>query len=106
MKKDRNTFFQESGFMNQTGYQPYGTASYSNQSYYAGPIPNGMPQNFNPSFNQNLNQNQNYDYNDFESRLSKLERQYNRLDTRLTKLESSTLYSTDDIENNTNVYMV
>lgn len=111
MKKDRNTFFQESQVFNQSGFptmgvanQPFTTQSYSNQGFYAGPNPN-TPMNYttmNP-------QNQNYlnsDYSDLDSRLSKLERQINRLDARLSKLESNSIYTSSDTELNNNVYMV
>lgn len=123
MKKDRNTFFQESGFANlqsfpnmNSGNTPLTNASFANQSFYSGPTPQGMMEplvNYNTNTNQNQNynynmnnNNNNYDYSDLESRLSKLERSINRLDNRLTKLESSSIYSTEDIENTNNIYMV
>ncbi len=111
MKKDRNTFFQESQVFNQSGFPnmnianaPY-TSSYSNNSFYAGPTPNmQVPLNYNTPTYQNQNYNDNY--SDLESRLSKIERQINRLDHRLSKLENNTLYSNDEIESNNNVYML
>ncbi len=105
MKKDRNTFFQESSYLNQqAGFPnqnmaPFTTSSYANQGFYAGP----MNMNYNP--NLGINQPTN-DYSDLEARLSKLERQINRLDARLNKLETNGFYSTDDLDNTTNVYMV
>ncbi len=103
MKKDRNTFFQESQMYNQGTFpnfnlnnNPNTFQSYANQGFYAGP-------NMMPNMNNNLN---NLDYNEIDSRLAKIERQINRLDVRLSKLEQTTLYSTDDIDNTTNVYMV
>lgn len=110
MKKDRNSFFQEANFMSQANFpnpgmnianNPYQTASYSNQGFYAGPP---MPNNYN--MNNNTYPTNNYDYSDFESRLAKLERQVNRLDSRVTKLENNSFYSTDELDNTTNVYMV
>lgn len=111
MKKDRNTFFQEYGMFNQSqvpspnmniANAPFTTASFANQGFYAGPS-GGAPINYNTPINQSANYN---DYNDIESRLSKVERQLNRLDARLSKLESGTMYSSEDIETTNNVYMV
>ncbi len=74
MKRERNTFF--------TNYQA------QNSAY----IPN-IPNNFTPYEYSQTNQ----EYyngptigitNDFENRLSKIERQINRLDYRISKLES------------------
>ncbi len=114
MKKDRNTFFQEYQMFNQAQIPnpnmnvangPFTTTSYANQGFYAGPANNGaVPLNYNMPSYENANSNNNY--NDIESRLSKIERQLNRLDARLTKLESGTLYTHEDIETTNNVYMV
>lgn len=118
MKKDRNTFFQESQFMNQTtaGYPnmnmmntPYTTASYGNQGFYAGPIAadpmnTGIPANYTTGMPNNTNYNSNY--SDLEARMSKIERQISRLDTRISKLESNGFYTTDDIDTTNNIYMV
>ncbi len=108
MKKDRNTFFQESSYLNQQGFNPNMampspnfTTSYANQGFYTGAMPNP-----NLNYNPNIPQNTTPDYSDIESRLSKLERQINRLDLRLNKLESNGFYSTEDLDNTTNVYMV
>lgn len=112
MKKDRNTFFAESSYMNQANIPnpsmpianaPYQTGSFANQAFYAGPqnMPN-MPINYNTTPNQNTST---YDYSDLESRVSKLERSVNRLEARLNKLENINLYTTEDVEN-TNIYMV
>ncbi len=113
MKKDRNTFFQESQMFSQAqvpmptmniANQPFTTSSYANQGFYAGPT-NQIPLNYNTPSNQFANQN--YDYNsDIESRLSKIERQLTRIDARLNKLESSTMYTNDDIDTTNNIYMV
>ena len=112
MKKDRNAIFGESSYFNQTNMPtpnmniantPYGTATQS--SFYAGPI---APMNYNTPNNMNANMGNpiNYDFSDIESRLSKLERQVNRLDARVTKLESTNFYPTEEIDNTTNMYMV
>lgn len=109
MKKDRNAFFQESGFYNQTtvptpivANQPY--IQQAGQSFYAGPLqPNyNMP---NPQM-QNLNQQNTTDYNEIEARLSKIERNLNRIDARLTKLENQNFYSIDENLDSNNMYMV
>lgn len=110
MKKDRNAFFQEAGYYNQTNIPtpnmnianaPFATQAQS--SFYAGPI---TPMNYNTPNNMNAMPSSNYDFSDIESRLSKLERQVNRLDARVTKLESMNLYPTEDIDTTTNMYMV
>lgn len=112
MKKDRNTFFQESGFMSQTSYpnpnlnianSPFTTQSFSNQGFYAGPQIT-MPTNYNTQIPQNTNYSNDY-YSDIEARLSKIERQINRIDVRLQKLENGSFYTTDDVDTN-NVYMI
>lgn len=112
MKKDRNTFFAESSFMNQSNFpnpnmnianQPFMQSAYANQGFYAGPMNNNMPNNYNTQPNINPNYN---DYSDLESRLSKIERQLNRLDARLNKLENNNFYPNEDIENTNNIYMV
>ena len=99
MKKNRNTFFQESSYQsynpNMNGYNgaPYQTAS---NYFYQGPVPN----NYN-TFNGSST-------TDIESRLAKIERQLNRIDYRLTKLENvSNVITNDDADNNiTNMYML
>lgn len=98
MKKDRNSFFNESSysygnFMPNNNMMPVNQASY-NQSFYSGP---GYPQ---------MPNNTTIDYSDVESRLSKIERTLNRIDSRLTKLETTSNITTETIENNTNMYMV
>ena len=112
MKKDRNAFFQEAGYFNQSNIStpnmmnmtttPFATNAQS--SFYAGPIPN---MNYNTPTNMNANiQPPNYDLSDIESRLSKLERQINRLDARISKIENTALYPTEEIDTTTNMYMV
>lgn len=117
MKKDRNAFFNEASYFNQTtiptpnmniANTPFTTQAQS--SFYAGPT----PINYNTPNNYNANMmnipkempNLNYDFSDIESRLSKLERQVNRIDARISKLESANIYSTDEIDTTTNMYMV
>ena len=102
MKKNRNTFFQEaqsSSFnyypnpMNMMNPNIPTQASQSTQSFYAGPA---------PMYQQNPSNN----YNDFEARIAKLERQVNRLEARLTKLENQGTTYIDDYDTSTNMYMV
>jgi hypothetical protein len=113
MKKDRNTFFNESSYMNQTSYpqmgmnianQPFQTTGYVSQGFYAG-SPLTTPQNYTTQTPQSTNYI-NYDYSDIESRLSKIERQINRIDARLNKLENTSFYSTEDTDTTNNIYMV
>lgn len=115
MKKDRNTFFGESSqyFLQQQYPNPNinpninpNLNSFTSQnfsgSFYQVPMNNQVPLNYNTSDNQMLYNNN----NDFESRISKVERQINRLDARISKLEGGTFYSNEDIETTNNVYMV
>ena len=86
MLRNRNSFFSESSYAQQNyvpTMTPYISAG-SQQSYF-GPYPN------------------NNNFEDYESRLSKLERQINRLDARISKLENKQIES---IETNTNMYML
>ncbi len=110
MKKDRNTFFAESNFMNQSNFPgpniantPFMQSAYANQGFYAGPMNNNMPNNYNTQTTNNPNYN---DYSDLESRLSKIERNLNRLDARISKLENNNFYPTEDIDTTNNIYMV
>lgn len=104
MKKDRNTFFNESSFQQSYGSMPNfgmpnysmnnGFGSQSSQSFYTGPMNNTMMPNTN-------------DYmSDLESRLAKIERQINRLDARISKLESKGVVTTENFDNTTNMYML
>ena len=111
MKKDRNSFFQEYGMnayntttpMMQGFPNQYGVPQQvqSNSSFYAGPMMN----------NANTGMNDNY-VNDYDSRISKLERQINRLDARISKLEGEipTNYTktteSDYNYSNSSMYMV
>lgn len=109
MKKDRNTFFNESGFQ-QTSYNTTmpnygmpigypmnsGYGQQSSQSFYSGPM-----------MNTGMMPNSNNDYvSDIESRLAKIERQINRLDARISKLESKGVLTTENYDNTTNMYML
>ena len=99
MLKNRNSFFQEAQFSSQSfipNMMPYQqnfnapvNASSASQSYYSGPIPNQA--NYN-------------NFDDYESRIAKLERQINRLDARISKLENSSKIESVDISSN--MYMV
>ena len=87
MRKDRNSFFQESSsYQNYNGMMPpqYQMAS-NNAMMYSGNIP----------FN-----------NDINERLAKIERQINRLDHRLSKLETNSISSNDIESNSNNMYML
>lgn len=104
MKKDRNSFFNEASYsyggyipnnMMQPNMMPVQSSQY-NQSFYSGP---GYPAT-------NMQSNPSIDYSDIESRLSKIERQLNRLDSRITKLETTSNVTTESFENTTNMYMV
>ncbi len=97
MKKNRNTFFQESSYQSYNpmiANAPYQTAS---NYFYEGAMP--IPNNYNTSMMSN----------DIESRLSKIERQINKLDYRLSKLENvnNTVTSEDfDVTTKNNMYML
>lgn len=105
MKKDRNSFFSEYGMnaynnMNMAPMMPMGPSQVqSNSSFYAGPaMPNNMGENYT---------------NDYDSRISKLERQINRLESRINKLESEfpsnfskTSTEADYNYSNSSMYMV
>lgn len=65
-------FIPPSGFNVNTEYQAYG--------------PNLLPNQY----------NNNYDNNEYEQRISKLERQVKNLDTRVQKLEQETLNTEDN----------
>ena len=94
MRKERNNFFHESGF-NQ-GY------SYNNMMPQ---IPQMPQMEASSSFYMNQESGM---YTDTATRLARLERQVNRLDARISKLESnlSLVKQTDEIDNNSNMYMI
>lgn len=74
MKKDRNSFFSQYGY-----------------SAFNAPMPGQQ---------QNMNNFTGYDpTNDLESRVSKLEREIQRLDYRLSKLEGSSIPTNTSINN-------
>ena len=88
MRKDRNSFFQESS----SNYQNYNSM---------------MPPQYQMSSNNSMMYSGNMPFNsDINERLAKLERQINRLDYRLSKLESNAI-SNNDLESTTNnMYML
>lgn len=110
MKKDRNTFFNESGFQQTYGstMPNYGMPNnytmnggfgqQSTQSFYAGPMNPGMMQQQTTTGNDYIS--------DIESRMAKIERQINRLDARISKLESKGVLTTENFDNTTNMYML
>lgn len=109
MKKDRNAFFQESGYYNQSSFNVPNMNNF-NQPMMSPQNPNfypnqAIPNNYNIPVNQNTSTLNQTDYTDIESRLSKLERQISRIDARITKLESN-YYPVEEIDNTTNMYMV
>lgn len=99
MLRNRNSFFQEANMssafsmpnMNSNYMQgpviPY-QASQASQSFYSSPTPMGVNNNF----------------EDYENRLAKIERQINRLDLRISKLENAAKIENVDISNS--MYMV
>ena len=99
MLRNRNSFFQEASMSTQSfmpNMMPYPTnfnmpvnASSASQSYYSGPVPN--QQNYN-------------NFDDYDNRLAKIERQINRLDARISKLENASKLESVDISSN--MYMV
>lgn len=100
MRKERNNFFQESGY-NQGYY-------YNNNMMPQMPQMPQMEASSSFYMNQNMNPGSGM-YSDYQTRLSRLERQVNRLETRVNKLESSTpinVQTDESLENTTNMYMI
>lgn len=76
MKKDRNSFFSQ-----------YGVSAYNTQPFM---YPNMNNMNNMAAMNNSNMQNYPYDTtNEIDARISKLEREIQRLDARLSKLEST-----------------
>lgn len=92
MRKERNDFFQESSY-NQGYYQ---------SNNFLPPMPQ-MQASSSFYMNQNMNP-----FSDINERLSKLERNVNRLDSRINKLEANakTNISNEEIDASTNMYMI
>lgn len=98
MLKNRNAFFQEASMSSQSympnmfpNMQGQAQAAQASQSYYSGPAIN--QQGYYPN-----------NFDDYENRLAKLERQINRLDARLSKLENAN--KIESIDMSSNMYMV
>ena len=94
MRKERNNFFQESSY--NGGY-------YINNNQFPQMPSMGEMQSYSSFYNSNSN------YGEINSRISRLERQVNRLESRINKLESINITSnniTDDIDKDTNMYMI
>ncbi len=90
---DRNMFYQN---VNQSYSAPGAfipPSGYNINSQYQAYGPNIIPNNYNQNSNQNYS-------NDYEDRISKLERQIKNLDVRIQKLESAGSEVTD------NIYMI
>lgn len=86
MRKDRNTFFQETAMSSNGFFQP-GNPNMMNPNMMN---PNMMnPNIMNPNMmNPNITTNTTPTYtSELESRISRIERQINRLETRVNKLE-------------------
>ncbi len=86
---DRNMFYQNinQGYSTPGGYIP--PSGYNMNSQYQAYGPNAIPNNYNQESNNN-----------YEERISKLERQIRSLDVRIQKLESVGSEVTD------NIYMI
>lgn len=95
---DRNMFYQNvnQGYSAPGAYIP--PSGYNMNSQYQAYGPNVIPDNYNQNY-YNQNQSQNYN-NNYEERISKLERQIRSLDVRIQKLESAGSEVTD------NIYMI
>lgn len=95
---DRNMFYQNvnQGYSAPGAYIP--PSGYNMNSQYQAYGPNVIPDSYNQNY-YNQNQSQNYN-NDYEERISKLERQIRSLDVRIQKLESAGSEVTD------NIYMI
>lgn len=111
MKKDRNTFFENSSMNMAFNAQapqmvpqmmPINAQAQASQSFYSNVPMGGMtPTYMTNSYNDST-------INELESRMAKMERSINRLENRLNKIEGSTYYSTDSNFDNpsSNMYMV
>ncbi len=83
-------FIPPSGYNMNTSFSSYG--------------PNVIPQNMNQNYNTNQNINNNY-IDEYDNRITKLERQIRRLDQRLRKLENSGILE-EEVSNDSNLYMI
>lgn len=99
MKKDRNTFFENSSMnmafqgpapMMQQPMMPMNAQAQAqaSQSFYSNTLPMMMPTMTSSNYNDST-------ISELESRMAKLERNMNRLENRLNKIEGSTYYTTD-----------
>ena len=89
MRKERNNFFESQSYLynNNQNMFPQMPQMEAASSFY---------------MNQNMNNN-----NDYNLRLSRLERQVNKLESRINKLENDKdISSSEDIDINTNMYMI
>jgi hypothetical protein len=103
MKKDRNAFFQEAS-MSASGYLQ--NPAMMNPNMYQNPYAaQQMPNNGMAPMPINNTASANTEY---DSRLSKIERQINRMEVRLSKLESlsGNIGTIDDSINNSSMYMI
>ena len=111
MKKDRNTFFENSSMnmafqgpapvMQQPMMMPMNAQAQASQSFYSNTTPMMMPTMTSSNYSDST-------ISELESRMAKLERNMNRLENRLNKIEGSTYYTTDTSIDSTSsgMYMV
>lgn len=106
MKKDRNSFFSQYGMSAYNANQPfmYPPANANMSAGMSSSMNVGVP----PTL-ANINMNNGYDASDLDARLSKIERELQRIDSRLNKLESTipnTSISNNDYNFANSMYMV
>ena len=98
MRKERNSFFNEAAY------------NYMNMNQYNPPVNNFPSMEATSSFYMNQNYSNNpSSFNDFQTRLARIERQVNKLEARVNKLENSpvnNISESTDINSNSNMYMI
>lgn len=105
--KDRNMFYsnyQSGGFMDPNFNQPMMgvPAGYNINQNYQAYGPNVMPNNI----GDNSMVNNNTYVDEYDNRITKLERQIRRIDQRLRKLENSSQIADEEISIDNNLYMI
>ena len=105
MKKSRNMVYsntQSGGYFNpMMNYNYMAPSGFQGNNNYMAYGPNVIPGGMIPN---NQYENIQYDEENYEQRISKLERQMRKLETRVSKLESSSDIFLEDTNNN--MYMV
>lgn len=95
MKRDRNTFFENTPNMYQNNFMPPMNGMMANPApmgptnYYANQMPEVMPINTYPVQGQS----------NIESRIAKMERQITRLETRVLKIENTATSISNTVSN-------